>query len=351
MLMKHLIRHRIVMATALAVAILAFILSACSSNGKGFKIDARFLNMNQANFYVYSPDGVISGIDTINVAGGRFVYEKDIAHEGTVVIVFPNFAVMPVFVKPGASISIEANAAHLKDMDIKGTDDNKQFTEWRKNCDKLSPPEMKKHAELFVKDNPKSIVSLWLIRQYFMLTDKPDMKKAQAMLKTMYNAMSADERATGTGLILSRMYHDVDKLKCLNIGDPMPRFTAKDIDGKPVTNGALLKGITVVCVWTTWSYESCSVLRQLATNKQYAVDSARIDHVLTICLDADPKQCRQSLKGNDAESLTTVCDGMMWDSPIVKDLGITTVPYNLKIKNGKIIGRNMPVQDLIKIKN
>lgn len=336
------------MAISVAMTVFAFVLSSCSTDGGRFKIDARFLNMNQANFYVYSPDGVLEGIDTIKVYGGRFTYEKDITQAGTVVLVFPNYAVMPVFVEPGADIFIDANAAHLKSMEITGTDNNEQYTEWRQNSDKLSPAEMRKHAELFINDNPKSAVSLWLIRQYFVLCPKPDMKKAQTMLRKMKESMTAEERTTPTGLMASRLYTDVSRVKAVGVGDPLPRFTAKDIDGNAITNGVMLKGNTVLCVWASWNYESCNMLRQLASNQQYAADSAKIDHVVTVCLDPDVNSCRRTLKTNNAEKLTTVCDGDMWDSKIIKDLGVTTVPYNLKIRNGKITGRCVPIMDLMK---
>ena len=164
----------------------------------------------------------------------------------------------------------------------------------------------------------------------------------------MNKALTAEDRATTTGLLLARLTADVAKMKDISIGAKMPRITAKDIDGKPVTNGTLLKGTTAICVWATWSYESCNMLRQLASNQQYAADSMKIDHVLTICLDPDPKQCRRSLKANSAEMLTTICDGMMWDSPLISALGITTIPYNLKLKDGKITGRSIPTTELTK---
>ena len=43
--------------------------------------------MNQGEFYVYSPDGAITGIDTIKVQGGRFAYEIPCEDKGTIVIV------------------------------------------------------------------------------------------------------------------------------------------------------------------------------------------------------------------------------------------------------------------------
>ena len=117
--MKHFIDRRIVMATTLAVTILAFMLSSCSSDGDKVKIDARFLNMNQASFYVYSPDGAINGIDTITVNGGRFTYEKEIVQDGTLVLVFPNYAVMPVFRETGGKISRRQRCASEKHGDYR----------------------------------------------------------------------------------------------------------------------------------------------------------------------------------------------------------------------------------------
>lgn len=55
---------------------LTLALVSCETKSGYFKIDGRFLNLNQGEFYVYSPDGIISGIDTIKVDGGRFTYEK-----------------------------------------------------------------------------------------------------------------------------------------------------------------------------------------------------------------------------------------------------------------------------------
>lgn len=328
------------MATIIAVAILIFN-SACSSSGKNVVIDARFLNMNQANFYVYSPDGVIDGIDTIQVKGGRFTYEKEIATEGTLVIVFPNYAEAPVFVEPGASISIEANAAHLKEIEITGTNANKEFTEWRKNSNSLSPVEMQKHAELFINDHPASPASRWLLRQFFILCQKPDFKKAKKMLKTMLEA-------TDNNIQVSKMAALINNTEQLQIGDKLPRFSAKDIDGKPVLNGQLMKGRVAICVWASWNYESLNILRMLASKQENSPDSLKLDKVLTICLDPSVKDCRKMMKQNAAENLTTICDTMMWDSPLLKTLGINNLPDNIKLKDGKIVALHVPYDELIK---
>lgn len=328
-------------ATAIFVVAIFAITTGCSSNGERFKIDARFLNMNQANFYVYSPDGAINGIDTIGVQAGRFTYEREVVQEGIVVIVFPNYATMPVFVKPGASISIEANAAHLKEMEITGTADNKLYTEWRKNNGDMSPLELKKQAETFINDHPESAVSRWLVQQYYILAPQPDYKKARTLLKKMLTASE-------NNIQVAKMLYGLDNVGDLTVGSKLPRFSAKDINGNPVLNGKYQKGSAIICLWASWSNESMSMLRQIAARQNYGADSLKIDNVLTICLDPDIKQCRRMLKNSSAESLTTICDTMMWDSPLLRTLGFNNLPDNIRLKDGKVTGRYLPASELLK---
>lgn len=338
--MKKFFSREIAIATV-AMAIFA-IITACSSKDNAFVIDAHFLNMNMADFYVYSPDGAIDGIDTIHVNGGRFTYSHDIADEGTIVIVFPNYTTMPVFVEPGADISIEANAAHLKAMKITGNDANEVYTNWRENCSELSPKELAKHAERFINDHPDSPVSRWLVDRYFITAPSPDYKKAEAMLKKML-------AATESNLRVSKMLNGLSHVGMLNIGDPLPRFTAKDIDGKPVTNGSFLKGNTIVLAWSCFSYESQNMLRIIALRQKNDITGeAKADNVLTLCLEPDVKQCRKILKQCGAEDLTTICDTTLFDSQLMKTFGFTNIPDNVRFQNGKVKVRRAPVQELFK---
>ena len=74
------------------LALLSVLLVSCGTDGKHFKFEGRFLHLNQGEFYLYSEDGAVSGIDTIKVEGGRFAYEMACDHPATLVLVFPNFS-------------------------------------------------------------------------------------------------------------------------------------------------------------------------------------------------------------------------------------------------------------------
>ena len=87
--------------TWLAVpAFLLLLLGSCSGKSGRFKMEGRFLHLNQGQVLVYSPDGGIDGLDTINIQGGRFVYETEMRDPSTLVLVFPNYSEQPIFAEP-----------------------------------------------------------------------------------------------------------------------------------------------------------------------------------------------------------------------------------------------------------
>lgn len=320
------------------IALVAMVLSACSSSSSRLTIEGRLLSMNQASFYVYSPEGVIEGIDTIRVQGGRFAYDKEVQNEGIIVLVFPNYSVLPIFVQPGADITIKGNAANLKKIEVEGTASNEDFTEWRESIENMSPPEIKLQAQRYIEDHPESPVSRWLIRQYFITSTTPDIKGALPLLQQMLTA-------TENNINVAKMMSQVRNLGIVKVGDPMPRFAAVDINKHRITSGKYSKGTTMICLWASWNGESVNMLRKLAYDQNHRDDGGQhYDNVVTICLDASVKECRRTLMLSGAESLTTICDTMMWDSPLLKQLGFNSIPDNVKLQNGKVVARRIPIE-------
>ena len=154
-----------------------FILASCGVSSGRFKFEGKFLHMDQGEFYVYSPDGGIEGIDTIKVTGGRFTFECACKEPFTMMLVFPNFSEQPIFAESGKTVDVKADASHLKELTVTGTKTNELMNKFRELIVKASPPEERKSAEQFVKDHPESEVSLYLVRKYFIGGQTPDYKK------------------------------------------------------------------------------------------------------------------------------------------------------------------------------
>ena len=315
--------------------LLTLVLVSCGVDGKHFKLEGRFLHLNQGEFYVYSTDGVLDGIDTIKIDGGRFAYEIPCDEEGTLVMVFPNFSEQPIFTQPGKTVEIKADASHLKELEAEGTDNNKLMTAFRKQVSNMSPQQAVDAAEEFVKHNPKSGVSAWLIRKYFILAPTPDYTKA----KQLIDLMIAEQPKNGKLVNLQQQLIGL----AATAGKSLPIFTATDINGNKVTQANLTQSPNaVVFLWASWNYESTDMQRQLKRLKAAKGNGLSI---IGVCIDPSKSEMQQSLR-RDSISWPTINDGMMFDTKIAKQLGLSQVPANILLKNGKIVGRNLRMNEL-----
>ena len=320
------------------------ILFSCSGNSDEVSIEGRMLHMHQASFYVYSTDGTIAGIDTITVHGGRFEFDKEITHEGTFIIVFPNFTQIPVFVEPGASISIEGDAARLREISITGTSANKTYTKFREENLNKSAKEMKKVvADRISAEDDDYRMSLWLVQQYYLTAVDPDVQGALKLLKALKQKHPDNVR-------VKRMINLLTAIGTVTVGDKIGNFTATDINGKMVNNSLLNNGASVVMTCASWSYDSQSMLRRLAMRQRgiYSDDknAQKVDNVIAICLDADKQKARKLQTECEASDVIMICDTLQWDNPLLRTFGLTTMPQNIVIEKGKVTKRNIPTEKL-----
>ncbi len=315
------------MKRLLILLLLTPFLVACSSEGSSFKIDGHLLNLNRGEFYVYSPDGIIQGLDTIFVTAGRFAYKGECNRSGTLVIVFPNFSEQPVFVRPGCNIKISGDASHLKELKVAGTNDNKLMTGFREQCKEASIDEAKRNARQFVDDHPESIASIYIINKYFIRTLSPAYATALQLMETVLSAQPDN------GLLSQ----DVTKIKRradTSEGKPLPEFVVTDIDGDTITNDSFSHSSGIIYLWASYEYEGCNIQRIL---KDKCFEGMTL---LGICVDTSLKDCMRMIYRDKIET-PVVCDSMAFESGLVQQLGLTSIPDNIVIENGKVIARNL----------
>ena len=316
--------------------LLTLIVVSCGAPSGHFRIEGRLRNFNQGEFYIYSPDGGKAGIDTIKVSEGRFAYETRLEEPASFIIVFPNYSEQVVFGESGATATISGDASHLKELEVKGTKTNEQMTEWRMMAGRLTPPEVKREAENFIKGNPTSPISPYLLRKYFIDNTQPDFKKAHQLANTL---AKADRKNIQLDLLTKAMARQQD----IETGRNLPKFSAVDINGKTVDNKELKGDLNIVTTWATWNYESQNIQRMLwRKKKEYGSRLA----IVSICLDASISECRKRVN-NDSIKWSNVCNGNMWETPLLKSLAIANVPGNIVCDaKGKIIARNLKADKL-----
>lgn len=316
--------------------LLALMLTACGSSSGNFHLSGRLLKIDQGEFFVYSPDGDMEGIDTIKVRAGRFEYSTTLPRATTLMIVFPNFSEQPIFAKPGDKLEIDGDASHLKEMTVKGSKDNETMNSLRPQLATATPSEQIKIAETFIEQHPDSPIGLYLVRSVILQSSSPNFQKARQLVDKMLAAQNKN------GALL-RLKKELQGRGYAVQGKPLPNFSVTDTDGKSYTQADFSKAdIGVIMTWGTWKYESTRALRQLDKMKKRA--RSRLQ-VLTISLHGSSVEYKRSFE-IDSLIVPIVCDGQSFDTPLCRQLGLTDVGDNLLIEHGRIIARGLKPQEL-----
>ena len=338
MMREHCLSKQHHLALLFVFPFFCFLLSACSKSGDTFLMKGKFKNFNQGELYVYSLYGK-KNIDTIRLNNGKFSYEVAVKDTALLSVVFPNFSEIPVIATSGASVEMEGDASHLREVEVSGTDDNQLLTDFRLQANDLTPPEAIKYAAAFIKEHPSSPASQCVLNKYFLLKADADYRKADELLSLMTKASPGNHRLTAC-------QKQVNALKAARKGERLPQFSATTIEGRSFTNADLRSELNVISAWASWNYESLSNLRQL---QRYQKKYDSRFQLMGICLDGNPAECRSSITRGDSLTCPIVCDGQMWAMPIVRKLGICAIPDNILIdRSGKIIARRASMDDIKK---
>lgn len=310
------------------------LLVSCGVPEDRFRLEGRFRNLDQGEFYLFSyRDGTK---DTLKIMDGRFSYEAELADTSVYVIMFPNFSELPVVAQPGCVVKIEGDVSHLKETEVKGTAENEQLTAFRLETKEMMPPDVKERAGKYIEDHTASAASIYLLRRYFIQSVTPDYARALELCTLLLEAQP-------TCVELVQLRQQLKRLENVSNGGQMPHFTAEDTKGKTVGDSLLKKKVNVIMTWATWNFESQSMIRQM---KRIYDDHPRELGVLTICLNAAASEGRNIFE-RDSLKWSDVCDGMMWDSPLVYTLGLTFVPDNIVTDaGGKIVARSLRSSEL-----
>ena len=100
-----------------------------------------------------------------------------------------------------------------------------------------------------------------------------------------------------------------------------------------------------ILIWASWNYESINVLNRLQSLRQHFDNRVK---VLCVSLDANAKDSRRILK-RDSIQWTAVCDGRMWESPVIQKTGLSHIPDNIVFDSqGKVVAHSLNLDDLLK---
>lgn len=324
----------------LFACLLSYLLMSCGPDGDQFLMKGKFKGFNQGELYVYSTDGPSQKLDTIAIVNGSFEYSTTLDKPRTFIIVFPNFSELPIIGQPGKEVTINGDASHLKEIEVKGTDENEAMMAFRLQTNQMTPPEVAKAAEEFITNYPLALASIYILNKTFIQNQTPDYKKALELTTFIMKAPSENHAENHT---IAKLKQQLEGLKNFKENSLLPRFSALDIDGKTVSNNYLNGKVNVISTWASWNYDSQNAQRKL---KRLERDHGSQLKFISICLDASKKECRKNMD-RDSIRWYNICDGKMWETPILGQLGLYFVPDNIITDSrGKILAHSITTNEL-----
>lgn len=311
--------------------LVALLLAGCGPSGNSFKLEGSFRDMKGGQLYIYSLNDTESRFDTITIREGDFVYAGSVNKVTPYILVFPNAMEQVIFVGPGENITYKAAANDLRNYVVDGNDENELMNKFRKETAKLKDEDIRAKARIYIKENIASPVAIYLFNRYFL----QDRSVSKDEVREILDLFKQNNQRS---LFLLGVESSLRLTEKGGIGDTLPELDLITKEKDTIRTTLIEEPRTMFVFWATWmnhQYEFIGNLRkQIKAYKDN--DSIRI---ISLSLDSEIYKWENSVR-YDTVGVDNCCDGLVWDSPIVKELGITDIPtFILFDEEHRIISR------------
>ena len=307
-------------------SIILLILS-CTGHPKEVRLEGEFEHLEQGEFLIYSSDEALDRVDTLHILNGSFSYTLPTLETATLHILYPNQSELVVFGNPGADISIKGDAQNLSEVEVKGSEDNECYTEFRMETNGKSAKEAREIAHNYILEHPTLAASRYLFTTYYLCDEQASAEEATELYDSLCRACPDD-------LALSKLAVHVRALGTLRIGHPLPDFslTLKAGHGGNGDEERVIKRddykdkLLLIAFWASWKGSSKSALFRSRKLRRELKGKGKSIELISYSLDANE---RVLLRNEERDSIDwpSYCDYLSFSSPLVQQWGIRELPY------------------------
>ena len=311
--------------------IITLILCSCGVPEGHVRLSGKISQVKEADCFIYSTDESFTRVDTIHISGGKFETDIPLKKPIVMTLLLPSFSQVSFIAEPDKEITFKASAEKLAEIEIHGSEMNDQLTEFRlKNLQK-SDREKRLAAVQFINDNIKSLTAIAVFREYFLENKDVNPIQAQELIEKLQNAQ-------GKNHAVKTMVPLAEARIAGSEGMTIPEFAGETLDGNIVSKDNFAGKPALFYFTASWSNHFVSTLKTIR-NLERMPD--RNFNILVIALDYDTRTLQQHVERDSIVS-PVLCDQMAFDSPNVRNFGITYVPGNILIgSNGRIVERDV----------
>lgn len=282
-------------------------------------LEGRVGKLPHDTLYIYGADALYERIDTVVAHDGEFCYTAKVDTVTPLWVLFPNKHREMVFADKGLSATLYGDTASAGHIHIEGGEQNALLRSFYNRIDSLDTHEVVAVADSFIRANPYSEVSIYLLREYFVQVPKPDNTK----IKTLIGSMSGNLQDNN---YIRQLQHTLNAYKPLTKNSVVANYNVTDASGKNVSTADYKDTYLLVTFWASWDEESRARQRELiALKEKYAKHNFDI---LSISLDTERAAWMKAIE-EDSLTWRQANDFDGWSTSLVQRMQVVQLPSNM----------------------
>lgn len=309
---------------ALCALMVLLCLCSCKDKTNSFVLEGNIGCLEHDTLYIYGADALYERIDTVVAEEGVFRYTAQVDTVIPLWVIFPNMHREIIFADKGLESTMRGDTAAAGQIRIVGGEQDALLREFYHCTDSIDDvEELMAVADSFIRANPYSEVSIYLLREYFVHQHKPEKTK----IKTLIGSMSGNLQDNN---YIQRLQRTLDDYKPLTKSNSISNFSVLDSEGEKVNSVEYRDKCLLISFWASWDAESRQRQRELiALKEKYKKHNFDI---LSISLDTNREEWLQAIS-EDSVTWRQACDLDGWKSVIVERMQITHLPANILLNS------------------
>ncbi len=324
----------------IGIFIVCFFMVGCKSQPKQAIIRGEITGLDKDTIYLFGTDEFFDRIDTLFTSDGKFSKAISIDTLVFTTLLVNDSIEYPVFLDKEQTVTIQTDL-HSPRVSIKGNTWNEEYSAFHNSLyatDTLSVTDKLERVEEFIRSNPSSLVSVYLLDNYFLRQDEPDYDR----IKELIGSLTGDLK----DLTFIQQANDLaDQQGKAITGKIAPAFNLKNREDKGILRTSFRDKYLILHFWASWS-DSCaqSVPQLKELYKTYKKEDKFA--LLGISLDINRADWEQAIE-KDTIDWEQVSDFSGWNGSVIKQYGILTLPsYILIGPDARILDQKITLDSL-----